>query len=219
MVNKSFKIQIHEKREGNKRETQRQITALFYYIHIRVRQKATSRLSAAPDARRMAAVASAGGERRGSSFLDAVRDVDDADGTAAEWAAMSSGERVQFDDGPPTEEEAAKLLILRKNLHDLVATPPLKDQPENVSDFKMLRFLRGYAGDAAAAEKAYRDMADFRSKQGLEKLREKLLAEDCQSPHLLKEFAPIVRCLRVRHHYGMDTYGNLLTMTDIGALD
>lgn len=169
----------------------------------------------------MAAVASAEVERRGSSFLDAARDIDDADGTAAEWAAMSSGERVQFNDGPPTEEEAAKLITLRKNLHDLVATPPLKDQPENVSEFKMLRFLRGYAGDVAAAEKAYRNMADFRGKQGLDKLREKLLAKDCQSPHLLKEFAPIIDCVSrgVRHHYGMDTYGNLLTMTDIGALD
>ena len=174
-----------------------------------------------PLAPRMAAFtpASSSSPRRSSSFLDGG---DGADGAAsAEWAAMSSAARVRYNDGPPSALEAAALVALRAALGDLCGAAPLKDQPENVSEFKLLRFLRGYAGDVAAAEAAYREMAAFRAAHGLDALRERLVANGGSAPHLWDEYQPIVACVSrgVRHQYGVDAYGNVLTMTDIGALD
>ena len=154
------------------------------------------------------------------SFIETVRSSTETD-ASVEWAAMVSGERVSYNDGPPTEAEARKLSKLRRALSDLLTTLPLSGQPENISDYKLLRFLRGYAGNTSEAEQAYREMACFRNERGLDALRDKLVDNGGSSPHLWAEFAPIIKLIAkgVRHQYGVDDYGNILTMTDIGALD
>ena len=59
--------------------------------------------------------ASAASTRRESSFLDAA----ESEGASAEWAAMLSSPRVEFNDGPPTAGEAVKLSALREKVDDL----------------------------------------------------------------------------------------------------
>ena len=49
-----------------------------------------------------------------------------------------------FDQSPPSYEEQALLHALREELHDVLLMAPLQHQPENVSDWKLLRFLRGH---------------------------------------------------------------------------
>ena len=54
-------------------------------------------------------------------------------------------------------------MAMRAQLGPLLTAPPLSLQPENVSDFKLLRFLRGFAGVTEDAVQAFRDMAEYRA--------------------------------------------------------
>ena len=89
----------------------------------------------------MAALASTTQERRTSTFLSNTK-VDAQD--KSEWAKMSNNNTLKFNDSLPTTEELSNVQSLRKELGTLMTEGDLSKQPENVSDYKLLRFLRGY---------------------------------------------------------------------------
>ena len=164
--------------------------------------------------------------RRPSTFIPAPDAEIDA-ATASDWAAMAGrGPRAKFDDAPASDAERAQIADMRAQLGTLLTKPPLSLQPENVSDFKLLRFLRGFARVTDDAVQAFREMAEYRAAHGTNDLRDKLMrlggdSGGPVSPHLVPEYKPIVDLIArgIRHEYGLDRHGCLMTVTDIGALD
>jgi hypothetical protein len=165
----------------------------------------------------MAALASTTQERRTSTFLSNTK-VDAQD--KSEWAKMSNNNTLKFNDSLPTTEELSNVQSLRKELGTLMTEGDLSKQPENVSDYKLLRFLRGYEDSVTDAAAAYREMATYRAEHNFNALRQKLV-DNYQDPNLWEEYQPIIQLMPkgLRYEHGMDFNGNVLTVTDIGALD
>ena len=157
-------------------------------------------------------------ERRSSTFLADAK-VDAAD--QSEWAKMASNSTLTFNDSLPSNEELTNIAALRHELGTLMTTGTLSKQPENISDYKLLRFLRGYENSVEEAAEAYRAMATYRADNNFDTLRQKLIDNDTRDPNLLSEYQPIVQLLAkgLRYEYGFDRKQNLVTVTDIGALD
>ena len=141
---------------------------------------------------------------------------------------------VYFNDNPPSEEELAHITTMRTDetllVSKLLTNLPLIEQPENVSDWKLLRFLRGYENDPVKASKAFVDMAAYREKEGINELRGKLV--NARSDKMLKnktfpnpnrflEYKNVVDLIErgLRYDYGFDLFNRMLTVTDIGSLD
>mmetsp|Transcript_9059 Transcript_9059/g.17337 ORF Transcript_9059/g.17337 Transcript_9059/m.17337 type:complete len:270 (+) Transcript_9059:3-812(+) len=125
-----------------------------------------------------------------------------------------------FDSSAANGDELQQITLLRESLKDLLTQPPLAEQAENVSDWKLLRFLRGYSTDVDKAAAAYRDMVKYRQEHNIDTLRSRLV-ESKLAPHELEEYKEVVQLLRkgLRYTNGMDLSGNLLTVTDIGELN
>ena len=157
-------------------------------------------------------------ERRSSTFLnDTQVDANDQ----SEWAAMSSNHTIKFNDSLPSEEELSNITSLKEELGTLLTEGALSQQPENVSDFKLLRFLRGYENSVEEAATAYREMAKYRDENDFNRLRQKLVDGNKEDPNLWSEYKPIRDILSkgMRYEYGFDLAQNVVTVTDIGALD
>ena len=65
-----------------------------------------------------------------------------------------------FDDSKASDSELKLIGELREALTKELAE--LASQPENVSNWKLLRFLRGYSNDVERAAVAFKEMVDFR---------------------------------------------------------
>lgn len=128
-----------------------------------------------------------------------------------------------FDDGPPNEEEAIQIGALREELSDLLATSPLSEQPENCSDWKLLRFLRGHAGDTGAAAAAFHEMVRFREESGVNELRDKLLSQGRRDPSSLQDYKALTSLVQKGLRYcfpvRFDDNMRLLTFLDVGLLN
>jgi hypothetical protein len=155
--------------------------------------------------------------RRTSTFL---KDTKIDAGDKSEWAAMANNSTLEFNDSLPSEEEKEKIILLRKELGTVMTEGSLSKQPENVSDFKLLRFLRGYENSVEEAAKAYREMAKYREENNFNHLRQQLV-EDYRDPNKWEKYRPIVQLISkgLRYEYGFDRKQNVVTVTDIGALD
>ena len=157
-------------------------------------------------------------ERRTSTFLqDAKVDASDKN----EWASMASNSTLDFNDSLPSSIELENIQTLRSLLGVLLTEGPLSLQPENTSDFKLLRFLRGYENSVEEAEAAYREMAKYREENGFNQLRQKLIERGKKDPNYWEEYKPVMDIISkgVRYEYGRDKANNVVTVTDIGALD
>ena len=174
----------------------------------------------------MASLSTKSPERRSSSFLKDTK-VDEED--KSEWASMSNN-TIKYNDSKASEEEISNINTMRTNLGSVMTEGPLSKQPENVSDYKLLRFLRGYE-TIEEAETAFREMAEYRDANGFNEIRQKLVDRSkidptsgkisFNDPNYWEEYQPIrdVIAKGIRYEYGIDNNNNVMTVTDIGALD
>ena len=104
-------------------------------------------------------------------------------------------EHVEADVSPATQHEVALVAELRAALElepEAEGEALTEEGAEMRSDKKLLRFLRGYGADVAAAADAYRAMLVFRAANGVDAMRAHLLREGLPWPYTLSKFAPLV---------------------------
>lgn len=125
--------------------------------------------------------------------------------------------------GPPNERERGKVASMHELLKDDLANCGFKPPPEMVSDWKLLRFLRGYGISRKKACAAYRDMLKHWAEYDYAGIR-KVTLEACGGdvsklvwPYRLAEFkdlmADIWDGIPAAIHHGYDTRGVPTTFT------
>ena len=141
----------------------------------------------------------------------------------SDWDELTGKRPDIFVKGQATEEEQ-KLVDRMKEIigEEVLCASPLKDQEENVSCDKFLRFLRGYEGDVEASANAYVDMLKFRKDNNIDERRSQILKLGLDVyPNRWPEYKPLWECIAkgMRECYSFDKFGNLVTVTSIGDLD
>jgi hypothetical protein len=121
-----------------------------------------------------------------------------------------------------TEEEIQKIQEMRQRIgDDILKNPPLSLQEENVSDDKMIRFLRGYNNNVDEAVEAFNKMVAFRRENDIDKNRQMIIDLKYAYPNTYEKYKPIhdVIARGMRECYSFDKFGNLVTVTSIGDLN
>lgn len=129
----------------------------------------------------------------------------------------------------PSAEEQEKIIELKD------ATSEAREKiegsnPEAVSDFKYLRFLRGYKGDVAKAAVAFHEMADWRIENDVGKVVAALKKTEEETgklpfPYDMDIFLPLVDAFGTQESLmryfpdNTDKAGNLLTSVAVGFYD
>ncbi len=135
---------------------------------------------------------------------------------------------IQTNCSPPTNDESAQLKELRSALRDVLSLDYVAPYEELTSDWKLLRFLRGYSHVVGDAATAYRRMTDFRREMGVGVMVDKMKEKEKQTgklefPYDSDEFSPLVDCLTsdglLRNAGTFDKAGNVLTSVAVGLYD
>ena len=121
-----------------------------------------------------------------------------------------------------TEEEVKKIAQMRERIgSDVLENPPLSLQEENVSDDKMIRFLRGYNNSVDEAVEAFNSMLAYREENNVDRNRQMIIDHDYECPNGYPKYKPIREAIArgMRECYSFDKFGNLVTVTSVGDLD
>ena len=121
-----------------------------------------------------------------------------------------------------TEEEIQKIGEMRERIgSDVLNNPPLSLQEENISDDKMIRFLRGYNNNVDEAVEAYNKMVAFRIENNIDENRQMVIDNKYEYPNKYAKYKPIHDAIArgMRECYSFDKFGNLVTVTSIGDLN
>ena len=121
-----------------------------------------------------------------------------------------------------TEEEVKKIAQMRERIgSDVLENPPLSLQEENVSDDKMIRFLRGYKNSVDEAVEAFNRMLAYRKENNIDRNRQMIIDHDYECPNGYPKYKPIREAIArgMRECYSFDKFGNLVTVTSVGDLD
>lgn len=125
---------------------------------------------------------------------------------------------------PPSDSEKKQINDMRTNLVKELASGP--QHPELISDWKLLRFLRGH-GNVEAACTAYRQMLAYRKEYDVDAFRSTLLAtggvDSMPWPPLMDEFLPLREVIWHNvppvYHHGQDYLGNPISMVSMSHYD
>ncbi|GMI33775.1 hypothetical protein TeGR_g3651 [Tetraparma gracilis] len=130
---------------------------------------------------------------------------------------------------PPTPSELTQLSELRSLLSPTLSLPHIASHPECTSDWKLLRFLRGYHGVVPDAAAAFGRMAEFRLEQGVAEISNRMKSVEAESgtlpwPYDTDEFKPLLDCMGgkdclMRSENTFDKNGNLVTSVAVGLYD
>ena len=123
----------------------------------------------------------------------------------------------------PTDEEAPGLLELQALLADEIAAHLVEHSPpweELVGEIRLLRFLRGHDGNAGAAAASYKKMLHWRAAEGVDAIREDIVAKDLQldwsefprGNEVAKLFPMALNC-------GSDEHGHIVQCENTGMVD
>jgi len=126
-------------------------------------------------------------------------------------------------------EESAKIIELKAMTKEAAAKIE-SSNPEAVSDFKYLRFLRGYKGNVSKAAVAFQEMTDWRIENNVAEAvaaLKKAEEEDGKLPfpYDMPMFQPLVEAFGTKESLmrfypdNMDKGGNLLTSVAVGLYD
>ena len=110
---------------------------------------------------------------------------------AAELKIQDGRSALAWNGSPPSAEEAVQIAALRADLGDALKPSASGGAPfeENTSTFKLLRFVRGHAENAA---EAYRATLVYREEVQADAARAQLLSLNWPWPTVLPRFAPLV---------------------------
>ena len=141
----------------------------------------------------------------------------------SDWDELTGKRPDIFLKGQATEEEKKQIARMKEVIgEEVLSASPLKDQEENVSDDKFLRFLRGYDGDVEASAEAYTAMLKFRKDNNIDERRSDILKMGLDVyPNRWPQYKPLwdIIAKGMRECYSFDKFGNLVTVTSIGDLD
>jgi hypothetical protein len=114
-------------------------------------------------------------------------------------------------------------------LSPTLSLPHITSHPECTSDWKLLRFLRGYHGVVPDAAAAFERMAEFRLEQGVAEISDRMKSVEAESgtlpwPYDTDEFKPLLDCMGgkdclMRSENTFDKNGNLVTSVAVGLYD
>jgi hypothetical protein len=141
-------------------------------------------------------------------------------------AKLQTWALTEFDDGAATTGELEAIEKLRQEL----AVEISSQYPENTSDHKMLRFVRGYHASSSVqgmsdAIEAYRKMVAYRAEHDLDSIRQSIVAVgeggNLVWPFQMEEFQPLVNLIGkgLMHELGYDKHGRVLTVCMIPCFD
>jgi hypothetical protein len=144
----------------------------------------------------------------------------------AHSAKLQTWELTEFDDGAATAKEQEAIAKLRSEVQAELET----QLPENASDHKMLRFVRGYRASSSAeglaeAVDAYKKMVAYRAEHELDTIRAAVVAagegDALVWPFQMEEFQPLVDIIGkgLMHELGCDKDGRVLTICMICFFD
>eukprot|EP01051_Picozoa_sp_SAG22_P016919 SAG22_NODE_2495_length_2512_cov_1.362619_3_plen_167_part_01 len=118
----------------------------------------------------------------------------------------------------PSAAEAPAFAALKADLAgDLSRQPPW---PDVVGDIRLLRFLRGYEGDAAAGAAAYRKMLAWRAEAGMDAVRQDIATRGLQLRWADLPAGPEVECVfPMLINAGWSKAGHLVQAENTGMMD
>ena len=136
----------------------------------------------------------------------------------------TSGQVLELNNSPASAVENVQIQELKELLGSCLSHPSIIGCPECVSDWKLLRFLRGYQHDSEKTAQAYAAMVKFRDDNSILGIRSELLELKDQTgqipyPYTLPQFSPLVELIGdgLMHRHGFDRSGNIITSVLVGA--